>query len=152
MSFYKIIKLIMKKVKTETKSQVIKKLDRVFSKYIRLKYSDKNWICECISCWKKIHWKEAHNCHWISRWNLQFRFDEENCRPGCPACNTYRPEFHIREFTIKQIERLWKEKVDEMRRQAKEVYKIWIVELREKLEYYKQKVKQLEKEKGLSIK
>ena len=34
-------------------SSLKKKADRLFSEYIRIKYSDNNWIATCVSCWKK---------------------------------------------------------------------------------------------------
>ena len=92
-----------KKNAKETIWFLTRKLDKIFSEYIRRKYSDKDWNITCISCEKKLHWKESHNCHWISRGNRQYRFDEDNCRPWCAWCNTFNQEFHQRIFTIKQI-------------------------------------------------
>ena len=45
----------VKKRKTDYK----KKLDEVFSQYIRLKYSDKRGYCRCISC-GRIHFLEGY--------------------------------------------------------------------------------------------
>lgn len=134
-------------MKTKTVWQLIKILDKYFSKYIRLKYSDKKGICTCISCWKKEHYKKMHNCHWISRGKMSTRFDEDNCRPWCISCNTYRPEFHIREFTLKQIDRLWKEWVNKLIEKSNQLKRYSRIELEELIEYYKQEVKKLEKEK-----
>ena len=136
----------MKKKKL-TVWKLIKKLDTIFSRYIRLKYSDKNWIWTCISCWKKQHWKQMHNAHWISRWKMMTRFDENNCRPACVWCNSFRPEFHIREFTIYQIKRLWQKKVDEMINNSYKLRRFKTYELEELIEHYKQGVKQLEEKK-----
>lgn len=119
-----------RKNKRESVSMLRKKLDWIFSEYIRRKYSDKKWTITCISCEKKIHWKESHNCHWISRGNKQYRFDEDNCRPWCAWCNTFNQEFHQRIFTIKQIKRLWQETVDIMIDNTNYVYKQGKTELR----------------------
>lgn len=138
-----------KKEKKKEKERVsfpvlVKLLDTLVSKYIRLKYS-KDWICECVSCWKKISVKEAHNCHWINRWVRIYRFEEENLIPWCSWCNLFNKEFHLREYTMKQIERLWIDKVNEMREKAREVWKKPSKErLQEKIEYYKEQVKILE--------
>jgi hypothetical protein len=46
-----------RKKKTQTRSQLVKKYDAVFSQYIRLRDADKNGICSCITCGAKVHWK-----------------------------------------------------------------------------------------------
>ena len=139
----------MKKTKKKTVWSLIKKLDRIFSLYIRLKYSDKHGYCVCISCWKKDYYKRMHNAHWISRGKIATRFEEDNCRPACPACNTYRPEFHIRQFTLWQIKRLWQKKVDELIKKWNQLKRFKTSELEELIEYYKKAVEKLKKEKLL---
>ena len=56
----------MRKVKRKT---LVKKLDAVFSEYIRRKYADKNGIVKCYTCNKKAYWKGEgmQNGHFISR-------------------------------------------------------------------------------------
>lgn len=129
--------------KRESIWMLTKKLDKIFSEYIRRKYSDKKWMVNCISCDKQLHWKEAHNAHWISRWNKQYRFDEDNCRPACAWCNTFNQEFHQRIFTIKQIKRLGQEVVDIMIDNTHYVYKQGKTELRQLIEEYSLKLKEL---------
>jgi len=130
----------------ETKSMLTKKLDKIFSEYIRRKYSDEKWMITCISCEKVIPWKESHNCHWIGRGNRQYRFDEENCRPGCAWCNTFNQEFHQRIFTIKQVKRLWQEVVDLMIDNTHYVYKQGKTELKELIKEYTLKLNKYKNE------
>lgn len=54
-----------------------------------------------------------------------------------------------REFKIKQIDRLWREKVDEMRTRANEIKSWKIYELEEMIEYYTEEVKKLKANKNL---
>lgn len=63
-----------------SKSKLRDKLDAVFSKYIRLKYSDDKGYCRCISCGKVFPWKEIQNGHYMSRRYMSTRFSEDNCR------------------------------------------------------------------------
>jgi hypothetical protein len=75
-----------------TRRNLVKKLDAIFSEYIRRKHSDKNGIVKCYTCNKKAYWKGEgmQNGHFISRYSRILRWDENNCRPQCYACNCMR--------------------------------------------------------------
>ena len=68
---------------------MIKKLDKVFSDYIRLRDADNNGIVRCPLCGTRMHWKEADCMHWQSRKNQSVRWDEKNCVAGCVKCNRF---------------------------------------------------------------
>ena len=68
---------------------LIKKLDTIFSIYIRLRDSDKNGFCKCISCKKKYHYKDVDAGHFIGRRHLATRFDPKNVYAQCRYCNRY---------------------------------------------------------------
>ena len=72
-----------------SRSKLIKKLDSVFSQYIRLKASN-NGIAECFTCNKKDHWKKLQNGHFQSRKHYSTRWDEINCQVQCAGCNVFR--------------------------------------------------------------
>ena len=105
-----------KKVKLST---LVTKADTLASRYIRQKYADHAGNVTCISCDTVLHWKDAHNCHYIERAKKPTRWLEENLHPGCPSCNVYRKEFHMREYTIKMIDLYGRDFVDELREMAK---------------------------------
>lgn len=65
------------------------KLDRVFSEYIRLRDSDKNGYCRCISCGAVKYWTELDNGHFINRSHMSLRFSEKNCNAQCRPCNRF---------------------------------------------------------------
>jgi hypothetical protein len=75
-----------------TRTKLIKKLDAIFSEYIRRKYADKNGIVKCYTCNKRAYWKGEgmQNGHFISRSSRILRWNEQNCRPQCYACNCMR--------------------------------------------------------------
>jgi hypothetical protein len=67
--------------------QLIKKLDKVFSVYIRQRGMDENGINTCITCGSKHHWKELDAGHWLKRVKMNVRFDEINVQPQCRRDN-----------------------------------------------------------------
>lgn len=69
----------LKKLKEKTWS--------IFSKYIRLKYSDNNGNCKCVTCGKIKNWKEMQAGHFVpSRCNAVL-FNEKIVFPQCVGCN-----------------------------------------------------------------
>ena len=66
--------------------QEIKKLDTIFSKYIRNKYS-RNGMVECYTCgrWNEISKMQCG--HFWSRKHQSVRWHEDNARPQCYSCN-----------------------------------------------------------------
>ena len=66
--------------------ELIQCCDGLFSKYIRLKYADKD-VVKCFTCGTSKPITEIQNGHYISRANMYLRFDERNCRPQCIWCN-----------------------------------------------------------------
>jgi hypothetical protein len=73
-----------------SKGKELKKLDTIFSRYIRLKHADHGDICICVTCGVQKHYKEMHAGHFIPRGCHLTRFDERNVHPQCCGCNTYR--------------------------------------------------------------
>lgn len=68
------------------RSTQIKKADRIFSKYIRLRYAV-NFYARCVTCGRKDHYKLMQNGHYISRRIMATRYDERNCNVQCSYCN-----------------------------------------------------------------
>jgi len=65
----------------------LKRLDSAFSKFIRLRDSDDNGICRCITCGAFHHWKNMDCGHHVKRQHLALRFNEINCNAQCRKCN-----------------------------------------------------------------
>jgi hypothetical protein len=73
----------------ESMSNLIEDLDRVFSHFIRLKYSDKYGMVKCYTSSKLMHYKTAQCGHFIPRAHLATRWMEDNCRPQSQYDNCY---------------------------------------------------------------
>ena len=71
------------------RKQLIKKLDSVFSEYIRRRYA-KNDIAECYTCGKRDHWKRLQCGHFQSRKHYSTRWNEDNCQVQCVGCNMFK--------------------------------------------------------------
>lgn len=76
-----------RKKKAESIGVLTKKLDRIFSVYVRLSGTDKSHRTPCFTCDKIMHWREIQCGHFQSRRYYSTRFHELNCKPQCYACN-----------------------------------------------------------------
>ena len=68
--------------------QLIRKLDRIFSEFIRLRHA-RNGISQCYTCGKTEYWNNEMQCgHYVKRGNkVSTRFDMINCQVQCKHCN-----------------------------------------------------------------
>jgi len=62
---------------------------RYFSEFIRLRDSDANGYCRCITCGRPHHHKEMDAGHFVQRNRKAVKFDERNVHAQCTACNRY---------------------------------------------------------------
>ena len=126
------------KKRTESRSKLVKKLDSIFSQYIRLRDDNKG----CVTCGDIKPWKEMQNCHFYTRGRQPTRWDETNCHSGCYRCNVILKGNYIK-YTIYMMDRYGREVVDGLERKSLSGVKISTPELREMIEEYKIKVKEL---------
>lgn len=127
-------------MKKLTTSKLKKKLDTVFSKYIRLKYSlNGNVVCYTCGAVKDI--TSIQNGHFISRVYLATRFDEDNCRPQCVGCNVFgkgKPVEFARKLELEK-----KGIVEKLYKKAQAITKDYPYE--EKIRHYEEKIKQMQR-------
>jgi len=62
-------------------------LDRVISRYIRLRDMEKDGKITCYTCDNRVKWEKAHAMHFCNRQHLGTRFLLQNLRSGCYDCN-----------------------------------------------------------------
>ena len=119
-----------------------KKLDAIFSRYIR--YRDNG---QCFTCPKKDDPKRMQNGHFVPRQYSSVRYDERNCNCQCYACNMLyggQPSAYAVRLKNKYGDGI----IEELERLRKQVIKRTPSWYEEKIDYYKEEVKQLEKEKA----
>ena len=71
------------------KKKLSKKLDVIFSKYIRWYYADANGYVECYTCGVTKPVKEMQCGHFQSRRHYATRWHTDNCKPQCVKCNMF---------------------------------------------------------------
>ena len=120
-----------------TRSKLVKKLDNIFSQYIRLSNSV-NDIAECVTCNKKDHWKKMQCGHFQSRKHYSTRWDERNVAVQCAGCNVFRYGEQFK-FSLYLGKKLSQELLDKSRI----ITKFASYELEEMVEHYSFKVKKL---------
>ena len=125
----------MPKIKKPTRSKLVKKLDTVFSQYIRLKDS-KDGIGTCVTCGKQDHIKNLQAGHFQSRKHYSIRWDERNVKIQCPSCNVFRYGEQFK-FSLYLGNKLSKQLLAESR----VIRKFTNVELEEMIQKYSQRLK-----------
>lgn len=127
-----------KTAKKPTRSKLVKKLDTVFSQYIRLSNADNNGYCTCVTCNKTFFWKEIQAGHFMSRKHYSTRWDERNVKPQCVRCNIYNQgEGYL--YSLYLGNNLSKKLLEESR----ELRKFTNIELEEMIKDYSDRLKKL---------
>jgi hypothetical protein len=73
------------------RSTLIKKLDKVFSLWVRMKDADHTGQVDCFTCGVSKNWKyEMDAGHFQSRGKYATRWHEDNVKPQCKRCNGFR--------------------------------------------------------------
>ena len=102
-------------MKPKTVSSLKKRLDKLFSVFIRQR--GMNWKGEntCFICGKRDQWKRLQHGHFVGRADNNLRYDEVNCQVCCVGCNVFKVGNMVL-YAIKMkekygegiIEKLWK--------------------------------------------
>ena len=129
----------MPKSKKPTKSKLVKKLDIVFSRWVRLSNSDDKGYCECVTCNKKVHWYDIQAGHFMSRRHYSTRWDQDNVKPQCKACNIFGQGKQY-EYSIY----LGKSLSDDLLAKSRQLVKYSVVDLQNMIDFYTNELKALE--------
>jgi hypothetical protein len=146
------IKAFVEEVKTrqwkETKTRMkqdlktlqdwLKEAQTIFNKYVRLRDQGLN----CISC-NKPPLKKNCGHYFSSGGHSNVRFDEDNCHLQCEHCNTYLSG-NLLNYQIGIQKRIGAQKLLELQERAHVTKKWTIDELKNIIEKYKIKVRELE--------
>lgn len=145
---YKIVKEKEKKIlKRDAKkisvSVLGKKLDKVFSEYIRKRdafASSINWdMIVCITCWEIKNYSQFDCWHFVGRANRTTRWEEKNCNAQCKVCNNWgwgRQYEHWKAIDRKY----WEWTADILIKLWHEPFKVKSERLQERIKYFQEKL------------
>ena len=128
---------------------LVKKLDTLFSKFIRQRDSlkkepwDKTNVCKCCTC-GKINLdveKRVHAGHFQKRDNWNTRYDERNVHAQCHQCNTFKGGRDF-EFGLYIDKKYGPGTAESLYIKAKLPRKWYRVELEEMIKIYQNKLKE----------
>ena len=135
------------KPRKESVSSLVKKLDRVFSEFIRLRdsrpYGYK--MFRCISCGEFKPYAQADCGHFISRTHMSTRFDENNCHAECKFCNRYKSD-HMIGYQHNLIVMLGNEKFNYLLAKGRQTKKWSAWELDILIKHYQAEVERMKNE------
>ena len=119
----------MKKKKLKSITKVKKDVWDLFSKYIRLKYSDWRGNVSCITCNKIFHWKNIQAGHFIQGRHNAVLFDERNVHPQCYSCNCCKHGNLIPYYEF-MLKKYGKQVIEELKRKDKEINNLLVQNLK----------------------
>ena len=124
--------------KKPTRTKLVRKLDIIFSQYVRLSNADSSGLCTCVTCGEKHHWKKIQAGHFMSRKHYSIRWDERNVKPQCVACNVYRAgeQYKYSLFLGKEVSNV-------LYLQSKEIVKFTNYELEDMINDYSERLKKI---------
>lgn len=135
-------------IKVKRKPDLVKKLDKVFSLYIRLRDSKPFGYkyFKCPTCGRVLPFEQADNSHYFSRRSNATRFDEDNCMAECRYDNRFNAE-HLHKLREALIQRIGKMRFNKLERKHNKTKKWSDFELQELIKYYQALNKKMEAEK-----
>lgn len=135
------------KAKKSSISKLVKKLDTIFSVFIRLR-DTQDGVAKCITCSVALPPKEMQCGHFVTRAAAATRWSEQNTAAQCGKCNCFRGgESYL--FGLEIDKKYGKGTADMLQIKRHNTFKkerIWMEML---IQEYKQKVEALLIEKGI---
>ena len=133
-----------------SRKSLVKKLDAIFSEYIRLRKANKRGIVSCYTCGKKAYWKGSgmQNGHFMSRKSYSTRWEELNCQTQCYSCNVMRYGEQYK-YGLELQKEYGKDLPEQLLIQSKQIKKFSNIDLEDMINKYKDLVDKRKKELSL---
>ncbi len=129
-------------MRKKTRKNIVKRLDTLFSLYIRLRESD-NEMVKCFTCGKVSHYKKNMQCgHFQSRSAYSTRWDITNCQVQCYGCNVMQQGRQY-QFGLNLEKKYGEGTAEKLLIKSKQTVKYSNEDLQELIQYYNNLVNQL---------
>ena len=128
---------------SEGLSDIIERLDDIYSKWLRLSSADEEGRVQCYTCPEVLYWTAIQCGHYESRGNMRLRWDTRNTRPQCETCNQFK-HGNLGIYTT-NLELEWPGITDILHEESTVIYKPSRHELNQMILEYTQKFKALKK-------
>lgn len=132
------------------KPNLIKKLDKVFSAYIRLRDTMPSGFFKCISCNQIKPFEQGDNGHYVNRQHMSLRFSEMNCNMQCRKCNRF-DEGNIMGYRQSLVRKYGEQRVELLEAQKHETKHWSDFEIEAMIKHYTSEVKRLSSLKGIKV-
>lgn len=140
----------VKKTTSKSKPNLVKKLDRIFSLYIRLRDVMPNGYVRCISCGKIKSFEDVDCGHFHSRRHMATRFNEDNCHAECKFDNRFSAD-HLIGYQRNLIQKIGQQRFDLLNVNAHSTCHFTNSELEDMIVHYTVEVKKLSSLKGIKV-
>ncbi len=137
--------------KRSDRQRLVQRLDRIFSKYIRLRdMIPETTLFRCISCGQVKPISQADCGHYINRSHMMTRFSEVNCNAQCKQCNRF-DEGNMSGYRYGLIKKYGERQVQYLESLKTEYRKYEPFELEALCDHYNKKIAEELKKRGLKI-
>lgn len=133
-----------------SKPNLIKKLDRIFSLYIRLRDVMPSGYVRCISCGQIKRFEEVDCGHFHSRRHMATRYSEENCNAECRYCNRFSSD-HLIAYQNNLVRKIGQHRFDMLNVKAHSTCHYLDSEIEEMISHYSNEVKRISTLKGIKV-
>ncbi len=136
--------------KKSQRKKAVERLDNIFSKFIRLRDSDKHGYCKCVTCGKKAFWtREGMQCgHFQTRAKYSTRWHVQNAHAQCAGCNMVNGGQQYK-HGLEIDKRYGEGSAERILMESNVTQKFTTFELEEMYESFKEEVDRMIKEKGV---
>jgi len=128
--------------KKPTITQLKKKLDTIFSQYVRLRDANEDGLVACFTCGNTKHWKQQQNGHFQRREKMNTRFDTMNCQVQCVTCNVFKDGEQYK-FATNLDRKFGEGTAENLLNKSNTIVKLNAEWYNEQYQYYKEKVIEL---------
>lgn len=124
----------------------VKKMDLVFSKFIRLRDTPDGYG-KCCSCGKMTLYGNLDAGHFINRRKMSVRWREDNVHAQCRSCNRFQ-EGNAAGYALFMFEKYSKQHIEFLQALSEESAQFTITEIDLMIKDYRAKIRQMYKERA----